>query len=305
MKLTRIALVVPALVLLAACGASSQDDRQSTPAVGQDTLMRPETAPADPEVPGAPGAPAALVDESSTKYADSDGDGRNATTLQASAIISRGQVSLESDDLDKARFELQKLLDTWHGSITNEESSADDHGRTDRQRLEIRVPSATFGTAMEGISKLGKLVDRSRTSEDVSTQVIDNNARVRSQKLSLARVQALLAKAKDLGQIIAIEEQLSQRQAELDSLEQQQKYLADQTAQSTISVYLSAADKDGSPADDGDDGFGAGLSAGWDNLGTATTAVLNAVGATLPFAAVLALVAVPGWLIWRRRRTPA
>lgn len=303
MKLARTALIIPALVLIAACGATTQSDSSApSEASGQDTLVKPGGAPETaPDAGGGALAPA-NADGSSLDYV---GSTRNAKSVdpQTKAVISKGQVSLEADDLDKARFELQKLLDTWNGSITNEESSADDEGRTDRQRLQIRVPSDRFGTAMDGISKLGKLVDRSRTSEDVTTQVIDNNARVRSQKLSLARVQALLAKAKDLNQIIAIEEQLSQRQAELDSLEQQQKYLADQTADATINVYLVATDKDDStPADDGD-GFGAGFAAGWDNLGSATSAVLKGAGAALPFTAVFALMAVPVWVVWRRRRT--
>lgn len=164
------------------------------------------------------------------------------------------------------------------------------------------MPSAKFGAAMDGISGLGTLVDRSRTSEDVSTQVIDNNARVRSQRLSLARVQALLAQAKDLNQIIAIEGQLSQRQAELDSLEQQQKYLADQTAQATINVYLSVPDEDPGAQDEDDDGFAAGFRAGWDNLVDATGAVLEGTGAVLPFALVLGLLGAPAWLLVRRRR---
>lgn len=261
-------------------------------------MIRPGTSPEA----GSP--PETDMDTLKAAVGDSAGtdgaQGVQQTALQTRAVISKGQVSLESDDLDKARFELQKLLDTWNGTITNEQSSADEEGRTDRQRLEIRVPSTVFGTAMDGISKLGKLVDRSRTSEDVTTQVIDNDARVRSQKLSLARVQALLAKAKDLNQIIAIEDQLSQRQAELDSLEQQQKYLADQTTQATISLYLTASRPDRPSSDD--DGFTAGLTAGWDHLGSATSAVLEGVGAALPFTAVVALVALPGWLIWRRRR---
>ncbi|RYJ04995.1 MAG: DUF4349 domain-containing protein [Actinomycetales bacterium] len=226
------------------------------------------------------------------------------TPTQTKAVISKGQVSLESDDLDKTRFELKKLLDTWGGSISNEESSADDEGRTDRQQLELRVPSKLFGTAMDEISELGKLVDRSRNSEDVTTQVIDIAARVRSQKLSLARIQALMARAETLSQVISIESQLSQRQAELDSLEQQQKYLADQTAESTINVYLSLTDA-GATTEDEDDanGFLAGLKDGWDAFRDATTGLLQGLGAVLPFGVVLALVGIPVALTWRRRRS--
>lgn len=303
MKLSRTALAVPALLLVAACGATN------------DTTAGDASVPADRDASEAGVAPAtqpdavvpdglSVADEAQNADGSTGSGAEVSKSLapQTRAVISKGQVSLEADDLDQVRFELQKLLDTWDGSIASEESSADDEGRTDRQRLEIRVPSKDFGTAMDEISALGKLVDRSRSSEDVTTQVIDIDARVRSQKLSLARIQALLARASSLSQVIAIESQLSQRQAELDSLEQQQKYLADQTAESTINVYLSLPDTAERKDDDSDGGFLDGLHDGWDAFQSATTGLLTGIGAVLPFGIVLAAIGVPV-VAWRRRRS--
>ena len=299
MKIAHAALVVPALLLVAACGAGSGD--QATEASPGAADQGAASAPVAPDV-----AREAATDGIAPGLADfstaSTDDQAAKITTQSKSVISRGQVSLESEDLDKARFELKKLLDTWGGSITNEESSADDEGRTDLQQLELRVPSRLFGTAMDEISKLGKLVERSRTSEDVTTQVIDIDARVRSQKVSLARIEALMARAETLSQVISIESQLSRRQAELDSLEQQQKYLADQTAESTINVYLSVPDTEATEEDDSN-GFIAGLEDGWDAFRSATTGLLQGLGAVLPFGVALALLGVPVALAWRRRRS--
>lgn len=299
---SRALLAVPVLLLAVACGAGNDAGNDADTA---SSLSADAGAPAGE--PAAPDAPEALPREAQDSALTVGGDaGSKAESAPAAvsrrAVISTGQISLEGRDLEEARFSLQKLLGQWGGEIADEESSADDKGRTRTSRLTLRVPSDHFDEAMTEIAEIDgtRLVDRSRSSEDVTTQVIDNAARVRSQKLSLARVQALLAKAKDLNQIIAIESQLSQRQAELDSLEQQQKYLADQTALSTIELYLAVPD-DSAPAEDEDDGFLSGLEAGWDNLGKATTAVLTAIGAVLPFALVLALLGVPAWLGWKRR----
>ncbi|RNL64188.1 DUF4349 domain-containing protein [Nocardioides marmoriginsengisoli] len=292
MKISRVALAVPAVLLVAACGASGSDTM--TPA------SAPDAAPADTQRgSGAADAPetANLFDTAGAKDAD-------AIVAQTKAIISKGQISLHAKDVDKARFDLRKLLDGLDGTIANEESTADDDGDTERIRLELRVPSARFDEAMDSLTELGTLVDRKRTSEDVTTQVIDNNARVRSQKLSLERIRALLAQAKTLNQVISIEEQLSQRQAELDSLEQQQKYLADQTSLATIGLYLSRPD-DEAAGDDEDDTFLSGLKNGWEHLGSATSAVLTGLGTVLPFAAVLALVVLVGRALsgrWTRAR---
>jgi len=318
-------LVVPAVALAAACTSGSNDDKADSADRGGSNAPLSAPAPADAPADGlgeqsaadSAGRDTNLNSLSSAYSADTgstaaelapgaDPGTKAPAKAQIKAVISKGQVSLRSKDLDKARFDLQKLLDGWNATIANEQSSADKKGHTDRQRLELRVPSKYFDAAMNELSTLpgSTLVDRSRTSEDVSTQVIDNNTRVRSQKLSLARVQQLLARASTLNQIIMIESQLSQRQADLESLEQQQKFLADQTAMSTINLYLEVpGNKAGKDKDD--DGFLSGLSAGWDHLGSSTTAVLTGIGAVLPFAVVLGLIGFPLWTIWRRRAPKA
>lgn len=294
---SRALLTIPFLLLAVACGGGGSNDDSRSSASSLDGAA-PAVEPVAPEAAGRDVLDSGLA----AGGGEAAKSGNARTEISARAVISTGQISLEGRDLEKVRFALQKLLGPWDGEIADEESSADEKGRTRTSRLTLRVPSEHFDDAMTEIAALDgtRLVDRSRSSEDVTTQVIDNAARVRSQKLSLARVQALLAKAEDLNQIIAIESQLSQRQAELDSLEQQQKYLADQTALSTIELYLAVPDDDATTPDD-DDGFLSGLEAGWDSLGRATTAVLTAIGAVLPFAVVLALVGVPAWRVRRRR----
>ena len=70
--------------------------------------------------------------------------------------------------------------------------------------------------------------------------MIDTGVRVRAQEASLKRVELLLAEAKSLKDIIWIESQLTNRQAELDSLKSQQTWLKDQTSLSTITVDITA-----------------------------------------------------------------
>ena len=106
---------------------------------------------------------------------------------------------------------------------------------------------------------------------------------------------------------MAIEAEVAQRQAELDSLAQQQAYLKDQTSMSTVKVNIERRPdpKKAAPKDD-DSGFLAGLAAGWNGLKSTVVAAATVVGALLPFAVVVLLIGVPVWLLVRRmRRTPA
>lgn len=226
------------------------------------------------------------------------------TPLQTRAVISTGTVTLRSKDVGQAKFDVQKVVDAHRGEITDEQTGTDEEGQINRSRLVIRVPSQFFDDVMSELGEVADLRSAKRTSEDVTTEVIDIGVRVRAQEKSLERIELLLARAQNLRDIIAIESQLSRRQADLDSLKAQQAFLADQTSLSTITVFLEQTEK-AVPVEQDEAGFLAGLERGWEALGRAATVLATGLGAVLPFMVVLLLLGVPAWLLLRsllRRR---
>lgn len=301
-----VPLILGVLLMAAACSGSSDQASSSedagaadAPAAGlQDNLAGGAPAPA----PGQREAAAAGSDDlSSGGDTASSGAGEAARPpVQTRAVISTGTVSYESDDVDETRFDVQQVVDGHRGEVTDEQSDTDDDGAMVRSRLVVRVPSAEFGAAMDELEKVAGLRTAKRSSEDVTTQVIDTDVRVRAQEESLQRVEALLARARSIRTIVAIESELTRRQAELDSLKAQQAYLADQTTLSTITVFLERTKQEpvAKKADD-DSGFVAGLSRGWHAFTTAASGAAEAVGTLLPFLVLLLLVGVPVWLVTR------
>jgi hypothetical protein len=68
---------------------------------------------------------------------------------------------------------------------------------------------------------------------------------------------------------------------------------------STITVHLEEK-VDKAQEEDDDNGFLAGLAAGWHGLKTFTSGLATIVGAALPFALVAAVLGIPLWLLVRR-----
>ncbi|MCP3423070.1 DUF4349 domain-containing protein [Nocardioides pinisoli] len=250
----------------------------------------------------APGADAGATAEDSTA-GDTAGDGPTTPELRRS-VISSGTVSLAGEDVRETRRDVQRVVDAQGGEITEETTETDSDGDTSYVRMVVRVPSAKFGETMSALEQVGVLRSSDRGSEDVTTQVIDNGARVRAQEASLRRVELLLADARDLKDVIWIESQLTGRQAELDSLKSQQSWLADQTSLSTITVDISTHQvvEDAPEEKERPSGFLAGLDGGSKALGAVVTVLSTVLGALLPFAAVALVIGLPVWLVVRRRR---
>jgi len=279
-------------------GLSSADDAPAAAREAGGAAPDSEVAPRD-----------AIAGNESLSSFDTGGGTRSGnpipdTPLQTRAVISTGTVTLRSKDVGQAKFDVQKVVDAHRGEITDEQTGTDEEGQVNRSRLVIRVPSQFFDDVMTELGEVADLRSAKRTSEDVTTEVIDIGVRVRAQEKSLERIELLLARAQNLRDIIAIESQLSRRQADLDSLKAQQAFLTDQTSLSTITVFLEQTEK-AVPVEQDEAGFLAGLERGWEALGRAATVLATGLGAVLPFMVVLLLLGVPAWLLLRsvlRRR---
>ncbi len=295
MRPTR-ALVVAVLAAVLFLSACSSDGGDADSSGGSNAAA--DVAPAEREGLDAPADEAALK---------ADPDAGEPPAMER-AIISKGNVQLESDDVDKAVFDVQALVDKYGGEVTDRETSTDDEGDVRMARLVLRIPAKKFSDAFGDLEQVADLKSSSSTSEDVTTKVIDNAVRIRAQRRSLRRVEILLDQAVSIRDIIAIESQLTRRQADLDSLEQQQAYLRDQTSMSTVTVNIQLTPEAPPKKEKKDDdaGFLSGLENGTKALVVFAVGLATVIGALLPWAIVLLVVGGPLWLLIRRlrRRSP-
>ena len=300
---SRTAGLLTALTMTALLAACSADDSGSDAVSGD--VSGETSSETSSGSSGGSDAGGSSADSTGSSDASSGQDGPTAPELQRS-VISNGTVSLAGEDVRATRQDVQRVVDAQGGEITDETTETDSEGDTSYVRMVVRVPSRKFGETMSALEQVGVLRSSDRGSEDVTTQVIDNGARVRAQEASLRRVELLLADARDLKDVIWIESQLTGRQAELDSLKSQQSWLADQTSLSTITVDISTHQVvEDEPEEERPTGFLAGLDGGSKAMGTLFTIVTTMVGALLPFAAVALVLGLPVWLVVRRRRAAA
>lgn len=226
--------------------------------------------------------------------------------VQTRAVISTATLTLAADDVAEVRTALDRLLGRYGGHVADEESTFRQDGTLAGSALTLRVPAPRFEALMGDFADLATVRDRSRKAEDVTTEVIDVEARIATQEVSLRRLRGFLGEARDVNAMVRLESEIARREASLGSLRAQQEYLADQTALATVQVRLVSSSGDDPEPPLAASGFLAGLSSGWDALLGVGTVVATLAGAVVPFAALLGLVGLPIWLLSRasrRRRT--
>ena len=229
------------------------------------------------------------------------------TAVRTRSVVKTGEIALTSKDLARVRNEVDDLLAAVGGSVDKEHTTNDKQGRVDRSTLTLRVPVDRFDPTKKALERLGRLEYSTESEKDVTTEVIDTAERVQTLTNSLDRLQRFQRSAEDVDDLIRYEQQITTRQAELQSLEAQQAYLSDTTSMSTIALHLSTPERYVAPESTLEDaGFLTGLKGGWSALVGSVVVVLTVLGAVLPFAVAFTIVGVPAWVALRallRRRT--
>ncbi|MCW5952719.1 MAG: DUF4349 domain-containing protein [Propionibacteriaceae bacterium] len=218
-------------------------------------------------------------------------------------IARTASITLVVADVEQAAGTLRQVAESVGGTVTSERISLPGEGE-DRSggysEAVVSVPAERLEESLGLIGGLGEVRQRSIESVDVTDSVLDVDARVKTMRESIARLQELMSRAGSVAEIAQVEAELSQRQADLESLLAQQKSLQNRVAMTPITVGLYPPER---ANEAGAMGFVGGLTAGWNSLVTAGQLALTALGVLLPWMALAAVVGVP--LVWWRRRRRA
>jgi hypothetical protein len=252
----------------------------------------------------AKGEAAGVAGGATTDQAAKPADAAAATAVTFDRkLVRRADISITVPDVDAAAAKVRAIAASAKGMVTAEaiSSEPDDTTVGGFSTITISVPTAELDGTLDRLAEIGKVHSRNASTDDVTAQYVDTESRVKTMQASVGRVRALMSQATKLSEIVALEGELTRRQADLEATQTQLAALDDAVALAPVEVRLSTDEKVLEEEDD-DTGFLAGLTAGWTAFTGSVTVLLTAIGAVLPFAVVAALVLVPLGL-WLRRRT--
>lgn len=309
-----IATGVTLALTLAACTSESKHSSSSTGYAVQGAVSAASSAGAGVEsMPSAPAAAPTAPPGSAAGVADSGGAGGNAPAAQPLLanrdIIYTADITLRAQNIDDAVQQVETRATANGGVVYAEQvdlTSKDPNNPGNASAtITLKVPPDNLQQTLDAIGKVGTEISRTEGSNDVTEQVVDVNARIDAARASIARLTDLLNHQGTVADLLNVESQLSQRDSDLESLEQQQKSLAAQTKSATITVHLQAAPpvaKATNVKKTHTFGFLRGLRGGWHAFTKTVAAIATALGAVLPFLIVLVVLAVAAFLGRRKLR---
>ncbi|CAL1518320.1 DUF4349 domain-containing protein [Chitinophaga sp. MM2321] len=165
--------------------------------------------------------------------------GQGNATLAAPApvipqkIIRNASIRFVVSDFAPVRSRIAQTVSKAGGYIANETEN-----RTSlelRNQLEIKIPLAQFDSCVEALtSGVFRLDEKSITSQDVTEEYIDLDARMKARMETEKRYLQFLQQAKNVKEVLEVEDKLKDIREEVEAAKGRLQYLDHHAALSTI-----------------------------------------------------------------------
>ena len=222
-KLFALALALLLVLSLAACGGSkSEEFAAEAPSAAADMAYPVETEMAE-EYLG--------FDSGSTA------SGGGATYPAGQKLIRTAQMNLETTTFEEAVQGLTDLTEQMGGYFQSSSVGKRSNGRW--AEYTVRIPAEKYQTFLDQAGELCHETWRDAQQEDISERYYDTQGRLKTQQIKLERLQALLAKAENMEDIITIESAISETEQMIDDLSGTLRHYDGQVDYATVSISLS------------------------------------------------------------------
>lgn len=215
-------------VTLFGCGASSRDSRAES---------NSSTYSSESATGGYWAAEDAEYDYSEQPRTPDGTSTADTGDTNAVKMIYSGYMELETQDFDKASADIEALVKELGGYFQQSSVSNGSSGYR-YGSYTIRVPAAEFESFFRQAGEVCHMTYKNANSDNISESYYDTEARLETARIKLERLQALLAKATSMEDIITIESAISETEWSIEELSGTLRHYDAQVDYSTIDVEL-------------------------------------------------------------------
>ena len=226
---TRFAIVafltLSSAIALPSCASSQPNTRSEN----QISASAPKSAPAPP-----PPAGEARSADVAKKPAQ--------TTANSPQLIKKAEMSVVVKSIDTSTKSVTDIVKKQQGDILGfQNQKPPDSSVRQTATVDIRVPQERLETTLDALAKLGTVQNRGLTAEDVTTQLVDSEARLKNLRKSEEMVLKIMERSGSVADVLKASQELSNIRESIERIDAQLKSLRNQVAYSTISLTLEAA----------------------------------------------------------------
>ncbi len=150
-------------------------------------------------------------------------------------IIKTGNLTLKVDDITAAVTAAADRIAALDGYVSGSDRSGT--GRDAVATVTFRIPAGQWDTALTSMHNLANevLLEHS-TTQDVTSQVVDLQARIANLRVTEQALQAIMDQATVIKDVLTVQAELTVTRGRIEQLTAEQAHLEEQAAYSTLAV---------------------------------------------------------------------
>jgi hypothetical protein len=150
-------------------------------------------------------------------------------------IIRNANVNFQVEEIGPSAKRIETAVKAFNGIITSSEESR--RGNDLRHHLTVRVPAAQLDTFLVVLLKESIFTERKTiTAEDITKRYVDLEARIKAKKITEEKYLEILKKARNVEEVLKVEEQLGLMREEIETREAELRELKNDVAMSTVNA---------------------------------------------------------------------
>lgn len=204
-------------------------------------------------------------------------------------IVRNAWLNLRTDRFDETVQALCDQIEQAGGAM----ESRDISGTKDTRRnasMTFRVPSGMLDDVLAGAEAWGEVTHEQTSAVDMTDTYTDNASRLESARAKKRQLDALYEKAENMEDIITLTDAIFDVQAEIESLEGQNRRIDDEVSFATLYVSVSEKSSAVSAKQPFFTRLGRQLADGWENFGEFVSNAVLGLTYALPWVAAAAVV---------------
>ena len=177
-----------------------------------------------------------VMDGAMAKAESTSEEGSPVTKQDNAKIIQNASMDLETKDVDKTMSSVEELVNKYNGYIQSSTMYNDSYAY---YYMTIRIPSDQFESCINDIKGLGNVTSYSRSTDDVTEQYTDYEAKLKSYKKQEKKLMEMYDQATNVSELMDIESRISEVQYEIDFYESMIKNYDTLIEYSTLDLNIS------------------------------------------------------------------
>lgn len=227
MKMRRLIAVLMATVLLfllTACGASAPMSAAGGEYAAKDNYYDAEE-----------GYTQAVADGLSSSNASG-----NVTPVTNQKLIRTVKLEVETEDMDALLADVEGRIAALGGYVENRNVYNGGAGsrRSRNATMVVRIPADQLDGFVQLVSGVSNIISHSENTKDVTLSYVATESRVTALQTEEARLLELLAEAKDLKDLLTLEEKLTDVRTELEQHKSQLKVYDNLVSYATVNLTI-------------------------------------------------------------------